>query len=231
MADHCIFAASLAVLMAMLWFTAQRSGLLLRTWLPPTNLMLRLPDNLARLLVLVCCLAIGVTVGPGPAALGWGTTYLGQDLALGGLAGLVLAAGLNLGGQAAVKRWGPGVYSTRLLQCMLPVNTREWVGLLLALLPAAAVEELLFRSLPLGGLGWLVPPWWLMWPLAVLFGSLHWPQGGWGVVGTAIAAIALSLLFLATGSIWTAVAAHYVMNVVQIAAAKRMGLAPLRAAG
>jgi membrane protease YdiL (CAAX protease family) len=99
---------------------------------------------------------------------------------------------------------------------------------LLALLPAAAVEELLFRSLPLGGLGWLVPPQWLLWPLALFFGLLHWPQGPWGVLGTALAGIALSLLFLATRSLWVPLAAHYVMNVVQILAAKMIGIKPLR---
>ena len=99
----------------------------------------------------------------------------------------------------------------------------------LALLPAAMLEELLFRSLPLGGLTWLVAPHWLLWPLAVFFGLLHWPQGGWGVAGTMLAAILLSLLFLATGSIWPPLAAHYVMNLLQVAVAVRAGVRPLRA--
>ena len=133
-------------------------------------------------------------------------------------------------GWAVERRWGAEVASTRLIRCILPINRREWVGVLLALLPAAALEELLFRSLPLGGLTWLVPPWWLMWPLALFFGFLHWPQGAWGVVGTTLAAIVLSLLFLATGSIWAVLAAHYVFNVLQIVAAQWMGLSPLRAA-
>jgi membrane protease YdiL (CAAX protease family) len=45
-----------------------------------------------------------------------------------------------------------------------------------------------------------------------------------------LAAIVLSLLFLATGSIWAVLAAHYVFNVMQIVAAQWMGLRPLRAA-
>ncbi len=101
----------------------------------------------------------------------------------------------------------------------------------LALLPAAALEELLFRSLPLGGLAWLIEPQWLMWPLALFFGLLHWPQGGWGVTGTTLAAIMLSLLFLATGSIWPPLATHYVMNVLQVAVAVRTGVRPLRTVG
>jgi membrane protease YdiL (CAAX protease family) len=139
-------------------------------------------------------------------------------------------AGLLTGaGWAIERRWGAEVASTRLLCCILPASRREWVGVMLALLPAAALEELLFRSLPLGGLTWLVAPAWLMWPLAVFFGLLHWPQGAWGVLGTTLAAIILSVLFLATGSIWAVLAAHYLFNVTQIIAAQWMGLRPLRA--
>ena len=124
---------------------------------------------------------------------------------------------------------GAGVYEDKLLRCILPAGRHEWPGVVLALLPAAALEELLFRSLPLGGLARLVAPHWLMWPLALLFGLLHWPQGGWGVVGTTVAAVALSLLFLATGSVWAPLAAHYVLNVLQLVLARWMGIQPLRA--
>ena len=111
----------------------------------------------------------------------------------------------------------------------LPASGREWAGVLMALVPAAALEELLFRSLPLAGLTWLVSPWWLLWPLALLFGFLHWPQGWWGVVGTALAAMALSALFLVSGHIWVPLIAHYTMNVLQLVLAARMGVRPLRA--
>jgi membrane protease YdiL (CAAX protease family) len=50
------------------------------------------------------------------------------------------------------------------------------------------------------------------------------------VTGTAITAVVLSLLFLATGSIWVPLVAHYTMNVFQFAAAKLSGIEPLRAA-
>jgi membrane protease YdiL (CAAX protease family) len=226
-----IFAASVAILIAFVSYTTVRSGFALRTWSPLSNLLLSRPDNAVRLGLVALCLLLGLTVGPGPRALGWlvPAKGLGQALALGMIAGLILATVLNLGGRLAVRRWGPQVFSTRLLQCMLPINRREWAGVLLALLLAAALEELLFRSLPLGGLTWLVAPWWLLWPLAVLFGLLHWPQGGWGIAGTAFAAVALSLLFLASGSIWLPLAAHYTMNVYQLVVARLSGVEPLRA--
>jgi membrane protease YdiL (CAAX protease family) len=217
-----------AALIGLVSYTTVRSGLALRIWTPRSNLLLSLTDNAARLLLVALCILLGITVGPGPAALGWQTARLGQDLVLGVVLGLVFAGALNLGGRIAVRWWGPEVFSTRLLQCMMPINGKEWAAVLLALLPAAALEELLFRSLPLGGLTWLVPPWWLLWPLALLFGLLHWPQGGWGVTGTAITAVVLSLLFLATGSIWAPLAAHYTMNVCQFGMAKLSGVEPLR---
>jgi membrane protease YdiL (CAAX protease family) len=228
-----IFAAGVAVLIAFVSYTTVRSGLALRSWTPRSNVLLSLPDNIARLAMLALCILLGLTVGPGPEALGWSVSpsRLGQDLVLGVASGLVLAAALNLGGQLAVRWWGPEVFSSKLLQCMLPINGKEWAGVLLALLPAAALEEMIFRSLPLGGLAWLVPPWWLLWPLALLFGLLHWPQGGWGVAGAAISAVMLSLLFLATGGIWAPLAAHYTMNVCQFVLAKLSGVEPLRGAG
>jgi uncharacterized protein len=148
----------------------------------------------------------------------------------GGLAaGLALALSLMVLGYATVHYWGQGVHSPRIVRYILPVNRREWVGVSLALLPAAALEELLFRSLPLAGLSWLISPWILLWPLALFFGLLHWPQGWWGVAGTTLAAIALSLLFLATGSFWIALVAHYVANLVQLLIARITGVQPLRA--
>jgi hypothetical protein len=223
-----IFAASVAALIALVSYTTVRSGLALRTWTPRSNLMLGRLDNAVRLILVCLCLLLGFTVGPGPEALGWDTARLGQELALGVALGLILTGALNVGGRLAERRWGPEALSTKLLQCILPIDREEWIGVLLALLPAAALEELLFRSLPLGGLAWLVPPWWLLWPLALLFGVLHWPQGGWGVLGTTLAAVLFSLLFLATGSLWAPLAAHYTLNVAQLVIARQSGLKPLR---
>jgi uncharacterized protein len=226
---NAIFALGLIALMGAVSYFTLRSGQILRTWTPPFNLMLTVADNVARLVLVLLCIVLGVTAGPGPAALGWQTAHVGLDLAVGLIAGLLLALMLNWSGRLAVRTWGPAVASTRMLQCIMPADRLEWAGVLIALLPAAALEELLFRSLPLGGLGWWLSPWWLLWPLALLFGLLHWPQGAWGVAGTTLAAVCLGLLFLITGSIWVVLAAHYAMNVHQLLAAKRSGLLPLRA--
>ena len=226
--NNLLFLAGILILMALVAVGTVRSGRLLRTWTPSFNPLLSLAENALRLGLIGVCIALGYVFGPGPVALGWQTTHLGSDLTIGAILGVAMAGFFALIGQVAVRRWGPEVYDDRVLRCILPGSRREWPGVALALLPAAALEELLFRSLPLSGLTWLIAPQWLMWPLAMFFGLLHWPQGGWGVAGTALAAIMLSLLFLATGSIWPPLAAHYVMNLLQVAAAVRAGLRPLR---
>jgi membrane protease YdiL (CAAX protease family) len=227
--NNLLFLAGLLALMALVAISTARTGRLLRTWTPPFNPLLNLLENALRLGLIGTCIVLGYVFGPGPAALGWQTSHIGRDLVVGVSFGFAMAGVFALLGRAAVRRWGPEVYDDRILRCILPVSRREWLGVALALLPAAALEELLFRSLPLGGLTWLIAPYWLMWPLALFFGLLHWPQGGWGVTGTALAAIIFSLLFLVSGSIWPPLAAHYVMNVLQVAFAVRVGVRPLRA--
>ncbi len=229
MLANWLFLSGLVGLLIVIAITTVRTGQLLQRWTPSFNLLLSGPENAARAGLIILCIGLGAAWGPGPGPLGWQTTHLMADLLLGLVSGLVITAAFLVLGQWVVRRWGPEAYDNRLLRAILPADAREWPGVLAALLPAAALEELLFRSLPLGGLGWLIPAGWLMWPLAVGFGLLHWPQGSWGVLGATLAGIAFSLLFLGTGSIWAPLAAHYVMNVVQVAAARALGVAPLRA--
>ena len=229
MTDRLIFTVLLVCLTAAMgWLTVQ-SGRLLRRFTPQTNLLLLVPDNLARLFLIMVCVVIGIAIGPGIETLGWGTDRLLVDLGLGTGVGLLLVPAIVWAGNYVVTRWGDGVYDNRLLRAIVPVDRREWIGVVLALLPAAFVEELLFRSMPLAGLTWLISPWVMMWPLALVFGLLHWPQGEWGVVGTTLLGLVLSVLFLLSGSVWVPLATHWILNVVEITMAHRQGLRPLRA--
>lgn len=229
MTDRLIFTVLLVCLTAAMgWLTVQ-SGRLLQRFIPQTNLLLFVPDNLARLFLILVCVVIGITIGPGVETLGWSTDRLLVDFGLGAVVGLLLAPAIVWAGNYVVTRWGDGVYDNRLLRAIVPVDRREWIGVVLALLPAAFVEELLFRSMPLTGLAWLISPWVIMWPLALMFGLLHWSQGEWGVVGTTLLGLVLSVLFLWSGSIWVSLAAHWMLNVVEITLAQRRGLRPLRA--
>ncbi len=226
MPQHWIFFACLLILWVVIAISTIRTGQLLRHWTPTFNLLLSLPENALRLALIGICVALGALWGPGTGPLGWQIAPALAEAGLGAGVGLLLGGALLAAGQAAIRRWGPNMYDDKLLRAILPRQPREWPGVLAALLPAAALEELLFRSLPLGGLAWLLPARWLLWPLALGFGLLHWPQGGWGVAGATLAGITFSLLFLATGNIWAPLAAHYVMNVVQIVAAQALKMKP-----
>jgi membrane protease YdiL (CAAX protease family) len=228
MLEQALFALFTALLISGLGAATYQSGRILRRITPPVNLLLTLPDNLLRALLIGLCVGLGLSLGPGAAALGWSLDTFLRDASLGALVGLLLAPPLQWASAAAVRRWGSGVYDNLVLRAIVPVNRREWVGVAAALLPAALLEELIFRSLPLAGLNWLISPWVLMWPLALIFGLLHWTQGPLGVVGTTFLALILSALFLWTGSIWTAVFAHWVLNLVEVTIAWRQGLRPLR---
>jgi hypothetical protein len=103
------------------------------------------------------------------ACAGWSLEHFLRDASLGALVGLLLAPPLQWASAAAVRRWGNEVYDNLVLRAIVPANRGEWVAVALALLPAAFLEELIFRSLPLAGLSWLISPWVLMWPLALLF--------------------------------------------------------------
>lgn len=229
--QRILFTTVLAGLIFGLGLSTFYSGRFLRRFIPPQNVLLTWPDNAARLVLILLCVALGAVWGPGASALGWRTEGVLAAIGAGILVAGVLAPLLNWIGNFAVQRWGPAVYDNRLLRAIVPINQREWVGVVLALLPAALLEELLFRSLPLGGLAWVVSPWVLMWPLSLLFGVMHASQGAWGVVGTAFMGLVLSALFLFTGSIWSVVLAHWLLNVVEVTLAQRQGLRPLRADG
>ena len=222
MPHHALFLAWLLVLWVLITISTIRTGQLLRRWTPTFNLLLSWPENVLRLALIGVCVALGALWGPGAKALGWQTAHAAAEAGVGAGVGVLLSAVLLVAGQVALRRWGPGVYADKLLRAIMPRQPREWPGVLLALLPAAALEELLFRSLPLGGLAWLLPAQWLLWPLALGFGLLHWPQGAWGVTGATLAGITFGLLFLLTGSIWAPLAAHYTMNALQIVAAQTL---------
>ena len=96
--------------------------------------------------------------------------------------------------------------------------------IVLALLSAAG-EELLFRR--------LLQPWMGLWPQALLFGLVHQLPGRsrWVWVAWAFAVgLALGALFEATGSLLGPLAAHALVNGVNLSFLKRYDPGPLPAA-
>jgi len=165
------------------------------------------------------CIGLGLLSGVNRAALGWQWHDWQADALLGLAVGLVLGFGFYAATRLLL-HWGGGrFYSPSILEILLPTNRREFWLVLLAFIPAVLVEEMLFRSLLIGGLSPLVSPLVLVMGMGVAFGLLHSPQGIWGMAGAGLAGVIFGLLFLQTGSLIAPLVAHYVANSVQIALA------------
>ncbi len=210
------FAAATLTLLALVCWATYRSAQLLKQVKVDFNLLLLPAENVLRLAIIGGCLALGVGSGLPPAALGWRPAQPVGDVVWSLGLGVITQLALNLASDWAVVRFGKGVYSPLVILSVLPHNRREWVLVSLALGPAVLLEELLFRSLLLGGFSLWVHPLLLAAALSVVFGLMHAPQGPLGVAATCLVGFELSLLFLWRGSLLAAFVAHYTINLLQL---------------
>lgn len=218
---YWLFVLLTVLLAALIGWSTYQSARLLRRWKPDYNLLLNPAENLVRIGLLLASVGLGWLSGLPADALGWRWPPRAADVAVGAAVGVGLSLVLTAASDRAIRRWGSAVYSPTVILNVLPSNAREWALVLAALVPAVALEEVLFRSLLIGGLSPLAPTWLLAIGVSAYFGLLHLPQGRLGVVGTAAAGVALSALFIATGSLVAALAAHYAANVLQLVRASR----------
>lgn len=213
-------AGTLALTVFVAWAT-YRSALMLKYTEVDFNLLLLPAENLLRVGLVLICLMLGWASGLPRQQFGWVSYAPVVDIAIGLGAGLTIQVSLNTLTNWALRRFGPGIYSPVVLLSILPHTRGEWAPVLLALFPAVLVEELLFRSLLLGGLSLFFPVWALVVGTALLFGWMHSPQGQLGMIMTAVVSILLAALFLWRGSLLPPLIAHYVVNVFQLLVAYR----------
>jgi membrane protease YdiL (CAAX protease family) len=116
----------------------------------------------------------------------------------------------------AIKVWGKEIYSPVVMKNIMPRTRIEWVLVPAALGLAVVLEELLFRSLLIGGLSVTVPLPILVVGFAAVFGLMHSPQGVLGVIMTGAIGMWLSLLFVWSGGLLLPLVAHYVINFLQL---------------
>lgn len=215
-----LFTAGVLALLAFVSFATYRTAQLLQEWQPDENLLLLPGENLARLGLIVVCVALGFISPQTPAQLGWIPADPLGDIATGVLAGIAISLVL-LPPTLWIMRRHPEWYNDVVLRSIQPRTRREWFLVILALIPVALLEELLFRSLLLGGFAPYVNVVYFAIAAAILFGLLHQPQGEWGVVGVTLVALVLSALFLWRGSLLVVVIAHWVANIGQLLQAQR----------
>ncbi|CAN5421628.1 hypothetical protein BH10CHL1_BH10CHL1_37740 [soil metagenome] len=200
-------------------FATQR---LLRTWQPDRNLLLIPGENILRLGLITLCILLGLGSGLDWRQLGWVLDNSKQQLLLGVLWGSLLAIFFAIITQWITQRSGRRFYSAVVIKAIMPTNRRELGLILLAMIPVALLEELIFRSLLVGGLTPLLPALGLVFVTSLLFGLMHVLQGIWGVIGATLAGILFGLLFIHQGSLLTPLIAHYMANVLQIGQAMRL---------
>ncbi|NOZ27543.1 MAG: CPBP family intramembrane metalloprotease [Chloroflexi bacterium] len=213
---YALFLLGSLGLLALVIFGALRTARLLRQWRPDRNLLLLPAENLLRGVLLIVALALGAFSGLPYERLGWAPNAPLNDLVWGVCVGGVLALAIYWGTQWVIQRWGNRLYDAFIMRNITPRTPGEWPAVLLALFLAVATEEILFRSLLLGGLSPPLPFWPLAIVLALCFGVVHLPQGKLAVIVTTLAGLLFAWLFRARGSLLAPLTAHYVANGLQL---------------
>lgn len=198
--------------------------------MPKENILLNPAENGFKLFFAALCGLLAWLSGLPPRAFGlaYDAPAFGRDLLIGLALGLAAQLAVNVGSEAAVRRWGNNIYNDLVMKNITPradATAGTWLAIGVAMAVAVLIEELLFRGLLLGGFGWLLGGgWWyiaLSLALSALFGSLHQPQGRLGVYGAALLSVLLSALFIVTGGLLAPIVTHFVINILQVVKAHR----------
>ena len=233
---YLLFVVLTLLLTGWIGYNTYATTQLLRTWRPPSNPLLHPLETVVRLLLIAGCIALGWLSGLDWPVLGWTAPDPWAQIALGILIGATLGTLFLFATRWVVKHTGERYYSPLVLDLIVPKDRRELVLTALAMVTVVLLEELLFRSLLVGGMTPLLPGPLLVLGVGILFGLLHSPQGTWGMAGAALAGMILGALFLLAGSLLLPSIAHYVANMVQVSVAyherarRSAGLLPERLA-
>lgn len=211
-----LFVIGLLIFLAFISFATYRTGQLLQFQVPEQNIALMPVENAARLLLIAVLVGLGLLSGRGAAGLGWLPAHPLQDVGLGLAVGVLTALAL-FPPTLWVEKHRPQWHSDVVLRSIRPRNAGEWPLVILALLPMALLEELLFRSLLLGGFAPYVNVLYFAVAASIFFGLLHLPQGEFGVIAVALVGLLLSFLFIWRHSLLLVLVAHWTINVMQLA--------------
>jgi membrane protease YdiL (CAAX protease family) len=204
--------------LVLAWLTYQ-SNLLLQEYQPDFNVLLAPPELLMRGVLVGLCLFLAWLSGLSRPQLGLISPFPFYSLGVGVGLGVAIQISLNIFTQGAIRYFGPQIYSPLVMHSILPRHLREWPLVGLAMLPAVAMEELLFRTLWLGVFGSAMPLFWLIIATSILFGFMHQPQGNLGIILTGSVNVLFCLLFVWSGELLIPFVAHYTINMLQLALA------------
>ena len=199
---YYIFVAGTLALTAFIGYTTFATAMLMRRWRLTTNPLLSRADAVIRLLLIGLCIGLGAISGLDSVTLGWTLENPLRQILLGGAIGLGLGLGLHGLSQWVLNNMGTRLYSKTFAEMIVPRTQREFYLIAGALIFVVILEELLFRSLLIGGLSPLLPVWVLIIFTSIVFGVLHLPQGAWGIAGATIAARSLACSFCTSTACW-----------------------------
>ena len=197
------------------WMT-YRSHLLLKEFQPDFNLLLSVPESFARIVMVGICLFLAWLSGLSTIELGLSIGNLWWSIELGLGVGVIIQLAVNMVTSQAIKQFGRHIYSPWLIRNILPRQQKDWALIALAFVPPVIMEELLFRTLLIGGFRDIVPLPLLIIVTSIVFGSMHQPQGKLGVTVAGIINIIFCILFIWSGSLLVTLVAHYTVNLLQI---------------
>jgi membrane protease YdiL (CAAX protease family) len=163
---------SLGLTVALAWATYQ-SGRLLKAIPVRENLLLAPVENMVKAILVLACIGLGLLSGATVQQLGWTFDNGFRDIGLGIIAGLGTQLATNALTMIAIKIWGKDIYSPVVMKNIMPRTRIEWLLVPAALALAVLLEELLFRSLLIGGLSVRVPVPVLVVGFAAIFGLMH----------------------------------------------------------
>ena len=216
---YLAFVLLLFLITGALGYGTYSTALLLRTWKPDRNLLLIPAENVVKIGLILLCLALGILSGLPLTDFGWHFPNLARQSIIGATWGIGLATFFYFSTKWFSLQNNERLYSTVIIDAVLPRSFGEGILVALAMVLVVMVEELLFRSLLIGGLLPLFSKPVLLIGTGILFGLLHSPQGWWGIFGATVVGMLFGALFLYYKSLGVPLVAHYVANMAQIALA------------
>ena len=164
------------------------------------------------ILVLGAASAIVGGIGAGPATLGLAPL---DPFAFVAWTAAIAAAVLGI---MMLFTWiarAAGLRDSRFLARLLPRTRRERAYFTGLSFVAGTGEEIAYRGYAMSALGAMsVGPWMAAAVTSAAFGLLHSYQGARGIVTTGVAGFAFAASFILNGSIWPAMAAHVMIDLV-----------------
>lgn len=200
------------------WIT-YRSYLLLKNLQPDFNLLLSLPELIARIFMVIICLFLAWLSGLSAGELGLTVKNIWWSVPVGLAIGLVTQLSVYLVTWQLIKYFGRHIYSPWLIRNILPRHAKEWLPVALAFIPPVLMEELLFRTLLIGLFRPIIPLALLIIVTSILFGLMHQPQGQLGVIGAGAINVFFCLIFIWSGELLVTFVAHYTVNMLQVVVA------------